>query len=323
MTSDIHRAPPLPPFRPAHMLRARRAARAILIATGIGLAMPGYAADAPPPPTPSSIVASAPASDWRAVPPENLLVMDLAGGGRVVIELAPRFAPVHVANIRKLAEARWFDDTTINRVQDNYVVQWGDGTERKMIPATLDAKPPAEYEIAAAGLAFRPLGHRDAYAAETGHVAGWPVAREGGRAWLTHCYGMVGVGRGLSPDTGTGAELYVVIGHGPRHLDRNIATVGRVLSGIERLTALPRGTGPLGFYEEPGQRVGIGSIRLASTMPAAERPAFEVLDTDSASFAAWAKARANRKDDFFERPAGAVDICNAQAPVREAGAKPK
>ena len=48
---------------------------------------------------------------------------------------------------------------------------------------------------------------------------------------------MVGVGRDLSPDTGTGGELYAVIGHAPRHLDRNIALVGRIVSGIEHMSA--------------------------------------------------------------------------------------
>jgi peptidylprolyl isomerase len=127
---------------------------------------------------------------------------------------------------------------------------------------------------------------------------------------------MVGVGRNLSPDAGTGAELYTVIGHAPRHLDRNIALVGRVVEGIENLSSLPRGTGPLGVYEKPEQRVPILSIRLASELPAGEQPHFQYLSTESASFAAYADARANRKDAFFIVPAGGADICNVPVPVR-------
>ncbi|MCP6473599.1 peptidylprolyl isomerase, partial [Klebsiella pneumoniae] len=83
------------------------------------------------------------------------------------------------------------------------------------------------------GLAHRPLGYPDAYAPATGHAAGWPIGYDEtrGAAWLTHCYGSVGVGRDLAPDTGTGGELYAVIGHAPRHLDRNIAVIGRVIEG--------------------------------------------------------------------------------------------
>ncbi len=127
---------------------------------------------------------------------------------------------------------------------------------------------------------------------------------------------MVGVGRGLAPDTGTGAELYAVIGHGPRHLDRNIAVVGRVLEGMEALTALPRGTEELGFYKQGAARPAIVRARIAADVPLAERAGYQILRSDSAAFADWVRARANRKDEFFIRPAGSVDICNALPPVR-------
>jgi peptidylprolyl isomerase len=126
----------------------------------------------------------------------------------------------------------------------------------------------------------------------------------------------VGVGRDLSPDTGTGGELYAVIGHAPRQLDRVIAVVGRVVEGIDRLSSLPRGTEALGFYKDKAQYVPIARIRLASQIPAAERPAFEVMDTNSATFADYLRVRANRKDDFYIRPAGGVDLCNVSVPVR-------
>ncbi|WP_019832643.1 peptidylprolyl isomerase [Sphingomonas sp. PR090111-T3T-6A] len=274
---------------------------------------------ASPPPaalSPGEIVAAAPAGAWRAVAPDNLLVMDLANGARVAIELAPDFAPVHVANIRALARAGWFDGSAVVRVQDNYVVQWAGADEKKPLPAGVVAHPPAEYERPLAGLAMRPLGSPDPYAAQVGHVGGWPVASDGRTAWLTHCYGMVGVGRDMPPDTGTGAELYTVIGQAPRHLDRNIALVGRIVEGIEALTALPRGTGDLGFYTDARQRLTIRRVRMATDMPAAERPRFEVMREDAPAFAAYLDARANRHDAFFVRPAGGVDLCNAPVPVR-------
>lgn len=277
-------------------------------------------AAAPPPAiqSPGEIVAAAPASAWRAVDPDNLVLMDLANGGHVAIELAPAFAPAHVANIRALVRGHWFDGNAIVRVQDNYVVQWGGADEKKPLPAGVAAHLPAEYERPRAGLAIRPLGYRDAYAAEVGDADGWPVASDGKNAWLPHCYGMVGVGRDMPPDTGTGAELYTVIGQAPRHLDRNITVVGRVIDGVETMTALPRGTGDLGFYADPAQRTGITRARLASDVPAAERPRYEAMRSDAPAFAAYVDARANRRDAFFVRPAGAVDLCNAPVPVRRA-----
>ena len=160
----------------------------------------------------------------------------------------------------------------------------------------------------------------DPYADFPGFAAGWPIAGSNG-VWPLHCYGAVGVGRNMSPDTGSGAELYAVIGHAPRHLDRNIAVVGRVISGIEHLSSLPRGTGPLGFYEDAAERVAITSIRIATELPAAQQPRFEYLSTESESFARYADARANRRDPFFIRPAGGADICNIPVPVRPVAAK--
>ncbi|MBA2933877.1 peptidylprolyl isomerase [Sphingomonas sp. CGMCC 1.13654] len=277
------------------------------------------AAAAPPvAKSPGEIVAAAPASAWRAVDPDNLLLMDLGNDGHVAIELTPAFAPAHVANIRALVRGHWFDGNAIVRVQDNYVVQWGGADEKKPLPVGVAAHLPAEYERPRTGLAIRALGSRDVYAPEVGHADGWPVASDGKSAWLPHCYGMVGVGRDMPPDTGTGAELYTVIGQAPRHLDRNITVVGRIVDGIEAMTALPRGTGDLGFYSDPTQRLAITRARIASDVPEAERPRYQVMRSDAPAFAAYVDARANRRDAFFVRPAGAVDICNAPVPTRRA-----
>ncbi len=268
------------------------------------------AAPAPKPETPGDIIAAAPRADWREIAAEDLLVLDLAGGRNVVMQLAPSFAPVHVANIRALARAGWWDGAKIYRVQDNYVVQWGNNESDRALPAGVVAKPPAEYHRARKGLRITPLGSPDAYAPAAGFAGGWPVGYDprSGTANLAHCYAMVGVGRDLSPDTGTGGELYAVIGHAPRHLDRNIALVGRIIAGFEAMTALPRGTEALGFYKE-----------RSSDVPAAERPRYEYLT--GASFGAYLHARANRRDDFFIRPAGGVDLCNVTVPARPVPAR--
>ena len=272
-------------------------------------------AAAPKPLTPIDIVVAAPASAWRRIAPEDLLVIDFKAGPRVVIQLAPAFAPVHVANIRALARAHWWDGAAIYRVQDNYVVQWGHNDDRKL-SAGIVARPPAEYVRPLAGLLVTRFAYRDSYAPRAGYASGWPVAIDRRTASLTHCYAYVGVGRDLAPDTGTGGELYAVIGHAPRQLDRNIAVVGRVIAGIEAMSSLPRGTDALGFYKERSSDVPIASTRLASDLPPADRPDFEVMDTASASFAAYLAKRANRRDDFYRRAAGGVDLCNAPVPVR-------
>lgn len=269
---------------------------------------------------PSEIIARSAASDWRPIDPENLVIMELADGGRIAIELAPAFAPVHVANIRRLAHAGWWQGASVYRVQDNYVVQWGHNDGGGPLPEGVVQHPPAEYERPAAGLAIRPLGFPDSYAPAAGFADGWPIGTDPARgsAWLAHCYGAVGVGRDPAPDTGMGGELYAVIGQAPRHLDRNIAVVGRVIEGMAFLSARPRGTGELGFYQvDRGETpVPIRSIRLAADMPAAERPAYEVMRTDTDTFARYVTGRANRGGSFFNVPAGGVDLCNVNVPVR-------
>ncbi len=282
-------------------------------------------ATAPPPQQPAEIVAAAPASAWRAVDPANLVLFETTAG-TMAVELAPDFAPAHVAAIKALVLAGRFDGGAITRVQENYVVQWaarpeGDapsvGQPPDVRPQRVRPRPlPAEFDRAAAGLAITPLGYRDAYA-EGGFWNGWPVARDRreGRAWLPHCHAMVGVGHDMPPDNGDGSELYAVNGHAPRHLDRNIAVVGRVLAGIEAHNALKRGTEALGFYKTPEEQTRLVRARLASAVPGA--PRYQVMDTASPAFAAYIRARANRTG-FFIRPAKAVDLCNVPVPVRVA-----
>ena len=130
---------------------------------------------------------------------------------------------------------------------------------------------------------------------------------------------MVGAGRDNDADSGGGPELYAVIGHAPRHLDRNVTLLGRVVSGIERLSTLPRGTLALGFYEKPEQRVPIRAVRLAADVPLKDRAALEVIRTDTETFRALVESRRNRRDDWTKVPAGHVELCNVPLPVRPLG----
>jgi peptidylprolyl isomerase len=271
---------------------------------------------AKPPLSPGDIVAKASALAWKAIPDDDILIFTLANGRKVIVQLAPSFAPQHVKRMRILASNKWWDATSVYRVQDNYVAQWGDVTEKKPLPPGVADSGPAEY-VRAGGLPVVRVTRPDSYAASAGFsVDGWPVGSDGKKSWLTHCYGMVGVGRDLAPSIGSGAELYAVIGHAPRALDRNIALVGRVIEGIDALSSLTRGTGKLGFYGENQKPTPIVSARLASALPPADRPHFEYLTPASTAFAAYLKARENREPPFFTVPAGGADLCNVPVPVR-------
>jgi len=275
--------------------------------------------------TTSQLLAQSSHTEWRTPDPENLLVMTLASGP-VLIELAPDFTPLHAANIRTLIRQHYFDGLAIVRVQDNFVTQWDDPAgddngDKSKIRSFGNAKATVAPEFTRAidpKLPWTRLPDGDVYAPEVGFSKGFPVARDpaSGKEWLAHCYGMVGVGRDNAPDSGNGSALYAVIGQSPRRLDRNLAVVGRVLEGMPLLSSLPRGTGPLGFYDKPAQQVAIQSVQLAADMPMKQRPAIEVLRTDSSTFAALVEARRNRRDAFYTVPAGKVDLCSIDVPTR-------
>ena len=295
----------------------------LTLAVGTLAGRPACAAPAAPavkPQTTAEVLAASAPSDWQTLDPQHTLYMELPTG-RVIIELDSQFAPRHVANIEELARGGYFDGLWIMRSQDNYVVQWGDPDAAKAV-GKAQRRLPAEFERPLRGLTVGRLTDPDTYAAEVGFADGFPVAADPqtGRAWLVHCYGMVGAGRDNDVDSGGGTELYAVIGQAPRHLDRNVTLLGRVVLGMELLSVMPRGHGDRGFYEHPAERITIRSVRLAADVAESERTALEVLRTDTPTFAAYVEARRNRHEQWFKVPAGRIDVCNVPVPVRPVAA---
>jgi peptidylprolyl isomerase len=275
-------------------------------------------------PTTASVLAQTQAEDWRRPDPENLLYLDLAAG-RVIIELNTTFAPRHAANIRTLVREGYFNGLPLLRVQDNYVVQWGDpdaaDPQRARAFGSAERNLAPEFSVRlGAEQPFTRLPDGDVYAPEVGFLHGFAVARDPSRdeAWLAHCYGAVGVSRGNSADSGDGSSLYAVIGHSPRHLDRNITVVGRVLQGIEHLSSLPRGDGPLGFQAQAERYVPVERIRLAADVEATGQSPIEVMRTDTIAFVRLIEARRHRREEWFLHPTGRVELCNVPIPVRQA-----
>jgi cyclophilin family peptidyl-prolyl cis-trans isomerase len=269
-------------------------------------------------PMPQAVPVSSPAdpiaADWRAIPDDELLVMTLASGKEVVIRLAAAMAPAHVGNVRTLARARWWDNASVYRVQENWVAQWGDATEKKPLPAGVTDQPAAEFEIASFLPAVR-MARADSYSTVSGITAdGWPVASNGKQAWLTHCYGMVGVARDALPSTGSGAELFTPIGQSARRLDRNYTVVGRIVEGMQYLSALPRSEAAMGMYATAAERTPIRTVRLASDIPAGDRPHFQYRAADNPRFAAAVAKREN--PDAPMVGLGGAAVCDVLPAVR-------
>ncbi len=270
-----------------------------------------------------ALTMAAHADEWRKVDPENLVVMD-TNYGRILIELAPEFAPKHVERFRALVRAKFYDNKSFYRVIDGFVAQGGIGEgDDKKLPEWPPLK--AEFDQKITGdTPFTPLGSPDLFAKEVGHIEGFPVGRDwdDGRMWLVHCPGTVAMARDTDPDTG-GTEFYIPIGHAPRRLDRNLTAFGRVLEGMQYVQKLNRGDPKVdsGVIKEEAKRDPILRARMAADIPAAERPRIEVMDTASKAFEEFKAQRRNPAPDFYKRVAKNLDICAFNAPVQHPGDK--
>ncbi|MGJ7916788.1 peptidylprolyl isomerase [Massilia sp. LXY-6] len=289
---------------------------------GMTAVLAAGAKELPPRPSVGDVLKGSKPGDWRPLDADNTLYLELPQG-RVVIELAPSFAPNHVRNIKALAREHFYDGLAIIRSQDNFVVQWGDpheDDEQARQVKSAQKTLPGEFTVPLSNdKQFTRMRDVDGFAPQVGHSGGFPAARDpkAGQTWLTHCYGMVGVARGNESDSGGGTSLYVVTGHAPRQLDRNITVVGRVVAGMPILSTLPRGPAPMGFYEQPGMQVPIGAVKVAADVPEAERVRLEVLRTESPTYQAVLDAQRNRGGPWNKYSPNYLDLCNAQIPVRE------
>lgn len=297
-------------------LKFSLAALALVLATAVA-----HAADAPAAPPPEA---------WRDVKPENLVLIDVKYG-RIAIELSPWSAPQTVDRFRKLVRAHFYDGLSFYRVIDGFVAQGGIGeataatAARPITPEVQKAWPPLKREFDMAvdpHLTFTPLGSPDLFAPEVGHVDGMPVARDTteGRMWRTHCYGTVAFARDNEPDTGT-TEFYITIGQIPHRLDRNLSVVGRVIDGMQYVQRLERGDPEVesGVIQEPGRADKIVRAVVAADLPAAERPHYQVIRTESAAYAAMKEERRDITNPFFfHKPPAILDICLMPIPVRKA-----
>lgn len=273
------------------------------------------------------------AKDWRAVDPDNLLLIGTKYG-EVAVELSPKFAPRHVERMKALVRAHFFDGLNFYRVIEGFVAQGGAGEDtastanKPKNPANEEAWPKLKREFErpwGKDATFTPLGSPDLFAKQAGHIDGFPAGRDPKTKteWMIHCPGTFAFARDNDPDTAT-TEFYIVIGEAPRRLDRNLTAFGRVLDGMQYVQKLDRGDPAVdnGVIADKAKQDPITYMKLASDMPEAERPHYEVMRTDSKAFAAWKKNKKNPAPGFYLRtPPAILDICLAPVPTRKSPAK--
>ncbi len=273
------------------------------------------------------------AKDWRAVDPDNLLLIGTKYG-EVSVELSPKFAPRHAERMKALVRAHFYDGTNFYRVIEGFVAQGGVGEDtastanKPKNPTTEEAWPKLKREFErpwGPDAKFTPLGSPDLFAKQTGHVDGFPVGRDpkAKTEWMIHCPGTFAFARDNDPDTAT-TEFYIVIGEAPRRLDRNLTAFGRVIDGMQYLQKLDRGDPAVdnGVIADKAKQDPITYMKFASDMPEAERPHYEVMRTDSVAFAKWKTNKKNPAPGFYLRtPPAILDICLAPVPTRKSATK--
>lgn len=260
----------------------------------------------------AEILAETTAQDWRTIPAEDTLVIELERG-KVVVALSPSAAPRHVEQVRKLARAHFYDGLSFYRVIDGFVAQGGDPFgERKIRKAKKSMK--SEFERAGDDIAFAAVKDVDGFAPVAGFLESLPAGHDErtGTYWLLHCAGAFAFGREDGPDTAS-TEFYIAL-QPQRYLDRNMSVFGRVIDGMQHLQMLRRVEPPESKDADIGEK--IVSIRLAADLPAEARPSFEILDSARPAFAEFAEARRNRPESFFHYRADHLDVCQMPVPVR-------
>ena len=186
---------------------------------------------------------------WQKLKSNNLVTLQ-THYGPVTIALEPDLGPQHVARFRNLIKEGFYDDRYFYRVVDGFVAQGGSNETHEVTPKTSLLK--AEFTVPLKEAAMV-VENNDPFAPATGFYHGFPVGIDKSRRemWALHCPGTVAFARDNEKDTGS-TEFYIVIGQAPRHLDRNMSVVGRVVSGMPALQKLPRGDNDKsGFIESP------------------------------------------------------------------------
>lgn len=255
-------------------------------------------------------------SDWRTIDPENLIQMETPHGS-VTIELNSDFAPKHVERFRTMVRDQIYNGERFYRVIDGFVAQAGLQDETRI--ATFEPLV-NENDRPLSNADFIPLGNRDLFAPEVGHIDSFAVGRstELGQEWLLHCPGVLAMARNTDPDTG-GTEFYITLAP-QRYLDRNLTVFGRVIDGMPALQKLKRGVRAIesGVIQAPDQGDKILSMHVVSDQPEKDRGVWQVQAMPSAAFDAAKTAKRVREEAFFYRkPPEILDICGFEVPVQK------
>jgi len=253
-------------------------------------------------------------TQWRNVAPENMVIMTLPHGD-VVFELSTDFSPEHVKQFKKLAKDGVYKDNKFYRVIDGFVAQGGpdEAMEKKFDIKTLKIEEDLAIDK---NWQYTKVQDNDLFAPITGFKNGFGIGVDeaAGKAWLTHCPGILALGRGNEPDTAT-SHFYITNGQAPRYLDRIMSVFGRVIYGMNHVQAIQRTSVIEGDDDVPSELyTPILDMQLMSDLPEDKQWQIAVEDTSSEAFVKKIDDRRKRENAFFyKKPPPVLDVC--QVPV--------
>ena len=290
-------------------------ALAIVFSVMLGTAPAVFAQEASPPP--AAVPAAPGAADWRTVPADNLMIID-TNRGRILVELAPEAAPLHVERMRLLTRRAFFDGITFHRVIDGFMAQTGDplgnGEGQSPYPDikaefTFRRGPEAPFTPVASP-AGAMLGFLHSLPVQTQPTSLMATTADGKvHAWGAYCPGVAGMARDDAIDSAN-SQFFLMRQPYPA-LDKRYTVWGTVVSGLDVVRAIKVGDGDNGAVTADPDRMI--RVRIASDLPEADRPVVQVLDTASAAFRTLADGvRTARGADF--------SICDIVLPVQVSGA---
>lgn len=143
--------------------------------------------------------------------PQNTIYLDLKQG-RVVIKLLPEIAPLHVARIKTLARQGFYDGTPFHRVMEGFMAQGGDPTGTGTGGSDLPNLPPEFSQ----------------------------------RHFVR---GICGMARSSAPDSAN-SQFFIMFAPYPS-LDGQYTIWGQVVSGMEYVDQIKRGSGSSGVVTNP------------------------------------------------------------------------
>ena len=238
-------------------------------------------------------------SDWRTPDPNNVLVID-TNKGRIIVEMTPEVAPLHVAQVRALAHENFYDGLRFFRVIDKFMDQTGDpqnngqgGSSKPNIPAEFTFRRGSDLPFVLAA---------DQTVAEIGFIRSLPVESQSMMlaamtkdqkvtAWALYCQGVMGMARDENPDSGN--SQFFLMRYPYPSLERKYTAWGRVISGQDVVRAIKTGE-PV---EDPQDRME--RVRVLADLPEKDRPKVRVIDPQGPWFKAEiARVRAAKGADF-------------------------